>query len=1038
MHMRLKITFWVISVLVSCLPFAPQLSAQTPKGKLVKGYVLDDNQEPLPGATVTVVGSTTKGTLTDIDGSYSINVLPEETLCAMFVGMKTQEIKVGTKTIINFNLSPDQDELEDAVVVAFGKQKKESVVGAITTIDTKVLKVPSSNLTTALAGNMAGVIAFASSGDPSQDNTNFFIRGVTTFEGNTSPLILIDNIELTSTDLARLQPDDIESFSILKDASATALYGSRAANGVILVTTKRGAEGPVKVFTRLESSWSSPTQLVELADNVTYMRLANEAVATRDPLASLPYSQDKIDNTGKPGSNEYIYPNNDWYEMLFRKSSPSQRATVNVSGGGKISRYFVSLGATHDDGLLKVDKRNSFNNNINSKRYSVRANVDINLTKTTELGVRVTGNFDDYTGPIDGGDAVFKKVMHSNAVLFPAYYKPDQNFAYAKHILFGNYESGTYVNPYANMIRGYQNNERSQMLAVLDLKQNLKFITEGLTFSTMVNISRLSSFGVNRYYNPFYYSIGTYDSFLDTYTLQSLNEASGTEYLQYSETGKTVTNTLYTETKLNYKRDFGDNGVSGLLVLTTNERLTANTGSLLLSLPYRNAGLSGRFTYSWKSKYFTEFNFGYNGSERFAIKHRWGFFPSAGVAWVISNEDFFAPAKKVISNLKLRYTYGMVGNDNIGASDDRFFYLSSINFDGLQASFGPLWSNKISSLQIERYANENVGWEIAYQHNLALEVGLFDKANIIAEVYKEHRTNLLMTRADVPTTMGLDSPIKANLGEAVASGIDIQGDFQHNWSNDFWTSARFNFTYAKSKYLVYEEPDYAEDYRSRVGHPISQQWGFIAQSLFMDDAEALNSPTQSFGGDYGGGDIKYLDVNNDGMITTADKVPIGNPTSPEIIYGFGISTGYKGFDLSLFFQGLANRSFFIDASETSPFFDETQLLKAYADSHWSEENPDIYSLWPRLSKDVNKNNIQKSTWWMRDGSFLRLKQVEFGYTLPRKWTKPMHIANLRLYFSGSNLFTFTNFKLWDPELAGNGLNYPITRTMNLGVNITFE
>ena len=1005
--------------------------------KTIKGYVLDEDGMPLPGATVQV-GNSSKGVLTDVNGAYEIKVSPSEELTYSFVGMKPQVVRVSDRSIINVELAEEGNEIEDAVVVAFGKQKKESITGAITTVDTKVLKVPSSDLTTSLAGNMAGVIAFSRSGDPGEDNTNFFIRGVTTFEGSTNPLILIDNIELTSADLARLQPDDIESFSILKDATATALYGSRAANGVILVTTKRGTESPLKVFVRVENSVSAPTQLVELADNVTYMKLANEATLTRDPLAVLPYTQDKINNTGKPGSNPYIYPNNDWYEMLFKDYATSQRVNMNLSGGGKVATYFVSVGMTKDNGLLKVDKRNSFNNNIDSKKYSVRANIDMNLTKTTKLGVRVTGNFDDYTGPLSGGDVVFNQVMTSSAVLFPAYYEPDAAHSYTQHILFGNYGAADYTNPYANMVRGYKDRNRSQMLAVLDLKQDLRFITKGLNFSAMVNISRLSNFAVRRFYNPFYYTLSAYDSFLNTYSLAALNEAIGTEYLLYSEDGKDVTNTLYTEMRLNYNRKFKRHGVSGLLVMTTNESITANTGSLMMSLPYRNAGLAGRFTYDYNSRYFTEFNFGYNGSERFASQHRWGFFPSIGFAWVISNEKFFKPVKKVVSNLKIRYSNGVVGNDNIGLSTDRFYYLSNVDFSSGTARFGDKLQSSIPGVSVNRYANEEIGWETSYKQNLALELGLFGKLDIITDLYNEHRTNILMTRADIPVTMGLTSVIKANIGEAIARGIDIQGDYKQTWNNNLWTAARFNFTYARSKYLVYEEPEYAESYRSHIGQPIKQTWGYIATSLFLDDAEAENSPEQSFGGYYGGGDIRYLDVNGDGVITEADKVPIGNPTYPEIIYGFGVSMGYRGFDLSLFFQGLANESFFIDAKGTSPFGGENQLLKAYADSHWSEDNPDIYALWPRLSPTANKNNYQTSTWWMRDGSFLRLKQMEFGYTLPRRVTRKAHIENLRFYFSGTNLLTWSRFKLWDPELAGKGMNYPIQRTLNVGANITFE
>ena len=491
---------------------------------------------------------------------------------------------------------------------------------------------------------------------------------------------------------------------------------------------------------------------------------------------------------------------------------------------------------------------------------------------------------------------------------------------------------------------------------------------------------------------------------------------------------------------MNYNREFGKHAVSALLVFTTRESLNANSGSLQLSLPSRNAGLAGRFTYNYLSRYFAEFNFGYNGSERFSKNHRWGFFPSAGVAWLVSNEPFWKDIKPVVSNLKLRYSYGLVGNDQIGSAYDRFFYLSNVemNASGRTGMFGEYSNKGGAGINVTRYANEDISWETSYKHNYAAEIGLLDKLNIIAEYFTELRTNILMDRAYIPSTMGLTASVRANVGQARARGVDIQADYQQVWNRDFWTAARANFTWSRSRFDIYEEPTYSEYWRSRIGYSLTQNWGYIAERLFVDDKEAENSPSQDFGSQYGGGDIKFTDVNRDGQIDQKDMVPIGNPTSPEIVYGFGFSAGWKGFDASVFFQGLANESFWIDAVSTSPFQGQTQMLKVYADSHWSEENRDIYALWPRLSSYVNRNNVQSSTWFMRDGSFLRLKQVEFGYTLPRKLTDKAHIDNLRFYLSGSNLWTWSRFRLWDVEMAGNGLGYPIQRIMNIGVNITFK
>lgn len=1019
--------------------------------KTVKGVIYEEETgEPMPGATVSVEGST-RGVMTDLDGSFELTgVKPTDKLKFECLGKETQVLQVGTMTNFVVKLKNAANELDEVTVVAFGKQRKESVIGSISTVDVKTLKVPSSNLTTALAGNVAGVIAYQRTGEPGQDNADFFVRGITTFGANTSPLILIDNIELTSTDLARLQPDDIESFSIMKDATATALYGARGANGVIFVTTKRGQEGPAKIFARVETSISAPTDVVELADPVTYMKSYNEAISTRDPLGELMYTYDKIEQTGKPGANRLIYPANDWYDMLFKDFATSYRANVSARGGGKVATYYVSGAYTEDTGVLKVDKRTVFNNNIDDKNYTLRSNVDINVTPTTKLAVRLTGNFRDYQGPLNGGSDVYRQIMHSDPVLFPAYYPVDDEHVGIQHIMFGNYEDGSYINPYANLVKGYKNYQRSQMIAAVQLEQDLKFITKGLSFMTLFNLTRLSEFTVNRQFNPYWYRLDRYDSYTGEYHVNRINE-NGTDYLTYSESGKTVKNTMYSETRLNYNRSFGKHDVTGLLVFTASESLTANAGSLQLSLPSRNAGLSGRFTYGYDKRYFVEYNFGYNGSERFHKSHRWGFFPSAGLAWMMSNEKWFKPLTKVVSNLKLRYSYGLVGNDNIGSSSNRFYYLSemSMNNSGLGASFGETRNVSYNGIGVVRYANEAITWEKSYKSNYALELGLFKKLDIIAEYFTEHRTDIFMQRADIPNTMGLQAAVYGNIGQARSKGIDIQADYKQAWASGLWASARANFTYSTGKYDVYEEPTYPESYRQHAGRSIRQTWGYIAERLFVDDEDAANSPSQAaFGSQYGGGDIKYTDVNGDGVITNADMVPIGYPTSPEIIYGFGVSLGHKGFDVSVFFQGLGRESFWIDATSaystkynkygTAPFVNNGQLLKAYSDSHWSEDNRDIYALYPRYSAYENHNNTQVSTWWMRDGSFVRLKQMEFGYTLPQKLTNKIHIDNLRVYFQGNNLLCWSKFKLWDPELAGEGFNYPIQRTFNIGVNVTFK
>ncbi len=1010
--------------------------------------VLDEASTPLSGVTITVKNTATS-VATDNQGKAIITVPnTTATLVVRFVGYTTQEIPLNGRTSIDVILYADVNSLDEVAVVAFGTQKKSSMVSSITTINPKELKIPSSNLTTALAGRMAGVIAFQRSGEPGRDNADFFIRGVTTFGYKKDPLILIDGIETSTTELARLQPDDIAAFSILKDATATALYGARGANGVIQVSTKSGVAGQAQISFRFENSISSNTQNLELADPVTFMKMANEAARTRNPLAPLEYPREKIDNT-VAGADPYRYPTTDWRDMLIKDITQNRRLNFNISGGGQAARYYIAGTANQDNGNLNVPRISNFNNNIDLKSYQLRSNVNINLTKTTEAVVRISGSFDDYRGPVNSGEDTYKMIMKANPVLFPAVF-PAEFMPGTNHLLFGNAVApkGTgpgYTNPYAETVKGYKDWSKSLMYAQFEMKQDLAAITPGLHIRGMFNTSRYSYFDVSRYYNPYYYSLGFYDPLSQTYSLSLLNEKmpneadNPTEYLNYSEGAKDVNTTTYMEASANYNRRLGEiHDIGAMLVYQRRDQLYANKGTLQKSLPYRNQGVSGRFTYGFDDRYLAEFNFGYNGSERFYKKERYGFFPAAGLGWVISNEKFFKNLRNVITNLKLRGTYGLVGNDAIGTEDDRFFYLSEVNMNdgGKSYGFGENYQESRNGITVKRYDNREITWEKAAKMNVGIDLSFFNAVNFQGEYFSEHRTNILMDRS-MPADMGLAASVRANVGEAKANGVDMSLDYNQTVSPDLWIQARANFTYAHSEYLYYEEPAYNEAYRSHVGQSIDQINGLIAERLFVDDYEVANSPLQTYGF-YTAGDIKYRDVNGDGQISDEDKVPIGFPRVPEIIYGFGFSLGYKKIDFSAFFQGSARSSFWLDASNTAPFQNNIPLLKAYADSHWSEDNRDIYAVWPRFSTEYSDNNFRNySTWFMRNGAFLRLKTVELGYTLPEHLGKRLHMSSARIYTNGNNLFLLSGFKLWDVEMGGNGLGYPIQRVINLGVQIKF-
>lgn len=1019
--------------------------AQTPL--TVVGTVTDFKGTIMAGVGVQVKGTPSSTAITDQNGIYSIKASDSAVLVFSFVGFKNVEVRVGGRKIVDIILEEVKGSMNEVVVVAYGQQKKESMVSSITTVNPKDIKGPTSNLTTMLAGRISGLISYQRSGEPGADNASFFIRGITTFgSGKMDPLILIDGMESSSNALARLQPDDIAGFSVLKDAAAASLYGARGANGVILVITKSGKVGETKLNARIENSFSSNTQNFRLADNITYMKLANEAALTRNPLAPLPYGQNKIDHT-VAGDNPLLYPNNDWMGSLIKDYTSNQRINLNLSGGVNRAQYYVAATVNQDNGVLKSQASNNFNNNIKLRSYQVRSNINVKLTSTTEGIIRTSGDFDDYQGPVGGGGAVFNSALNANPVLFPAIY-PASLIPNTHHPLFGNAARGgngeVYTNPLASMVSGYQQYNTSTLNFQVELKQDLKFITEGLSARLMIFTKRYSYFDVSRQYNPFYYAASPSLTDPKGFVLSLLNATSATEYLNYKEGSKVTNTNTYGELAINYNRTFKKvHSISGLLIGIQRNYLNGNAGDLQASLPFRNQGLSGRFTYGYDNRYLLETNFGYNGSERFAKRNRFGLFPSIGVAWNVSNEKFFMNLLNTVSKLKLRATYGLVGNDQIGTASDRFFYLSNVNLsDGnMGAYFGENYGYYRPGVSVSRYANEDITWERAQKFNVGMDLGLWNALNITVDGYYERRSDILMPRSYTATTMGLTAPVSANVGVASSRGVDVQADYNKSFGQHAWLQMRGTFTYAASKLLVNEEPIYPANmkYLSRVGESLAEGFGLIAERLFVDDEDVKNSPRQNYG-EVRGGDIKYRDLNGDGEITDLDMMNgLGFPTVPEIIYGFGFSFGYKNFDISTFFQGSARSSLFVSPSSISPFVadgpNQHGLLGVIADDHWSEDHRNLYAFWPRLGLTQNENNNKPSNWWMRKNAFLRMKSAEIGYNVKETFLKKYKISSMRVYANGTNLFLISAFKLWDPEQGGNGLGYPVQRVFNLGINI---
>lgn len=1040
----------------------------------ITGTVVDSLRKEMAGVSVVIVGKKTAGTYTDAYGKFVLDVPPHATLRFSYVGFIDQTVTVRDSThTIYIRMLPAANTNSEVIVTAYGRKvQKEAVVGSVTTVNPEDLKIPASNLTNALAGRVAGLISFQRSGQPGLDNSNFFIRGVTTLGYSASPLILVDNIELSADDLARLQVDDIASFSILKDASAAALYGARGANGVILITTKDGKIGKARINIRVENSVQTPTKRIQLADPVSYMKYYDEAVTTRDPLQTPPYTPNDIYNTQQtmdhaPGSNPYVYPATNWMSTLFKDRTTTTRANFSASGGSPFAKYYMAGSYSRDNGILQVNPVNNFNSGMKYENYQLRANINLTLTKTTEAEVRLWGNFNDYTGPItsstDGlSTDLYIKALHASPVAFAPYYPPDSANLLTHHILFGNnlnLTGGYLDNPYADLMDGYKSFSESRMSAQFELTQKVDLI-QGLKLHGIFSTNRYSYFDLTRSYKPFYYSIGSYDPKVNQYNLVWLNDQPGQaqEFLSYYPGTKTVYTYLYLQGTIDYDRHFGKHGVSATVIGTREQTQYGDAPDLLSSLPYRNLGVSGRASYSFDNRYFVEGNFGYNGSERFAPDHRYGLFPTIGAGWLISNEKFWkGKVSKVLTRLKLRGSYGLVGNDNIGSQ--RFFYLSSVtpdnssNSNPYHANFGSTNSFTMYGTTIQAYPNPDVTWERSRKSNLAIEATFYGSLNITAEIYHEYRYDILINRGYIPVSVGIEntasSNLDANLGVATSQGLDLNVNYNHALSKDFRLELMGNLTATTNKAVYLEEPQYQYSYEFHKGQPIGQPFGYIAERLFVDDKEATNSPPQAFGNGIlpQGGDIKYRDVNKDGIINSDDQVPIGLPQTPQIIYGFGFSLQYKKIDLSMFFQGLARESFFINPTSqvdvgngrygTAPFVNNAQMLQAYANNHWSEANQNLYALYPRLSPIDVANNEQPSTWWMRDGGFMRLKSAEIGYSLPTRWVRKADMQNARFYLNGLNLLTFSKFKMWDPEMAGQGFGYPIQRVINIGLNINF-
>ena len=1016
---------------------SPVSAPTAPNGEMtVAGTVISsaDNQ-PIVGANIYVEG-TNVGTTTDAGGNYKLTVpASAKTVTVSFLGYDTKKISVRDIHLFKLiTLADASNKLEDVVVVGFGVQKKESLVGAVQSVKPSDLQTSSSNLSTSFSGKIAGVIAVQKSGEPGADGANFWIRGISTFGSGQSPLLILDGVEITNQMLNNIPPETIESFSVLKDATATALYGSRGANGVMIITTKNGRDSEkMTINLRAEFGASAPTRVPKVADGITYMETFNEARTTRGEKPY--YSNEKIMGT-KLGLDPYVYPNVDWYDMLFKDCTFNQNFNFNMTGGAKKIDYFLNASVYNENGIMRKPEASKFDTNINAQKYLFQANVSADATKTTRVSLKMNTQLHYRHAPIQSVSDLFAYAMTGMPCEFPATLPGEESDTFVRFGTNNAWNSGFFTNPYAQLCRGYGDQFRGHFTSALTVNQNLDFITKGLSATGMATFYNRVYSAVYRSFTPFMYQLTDYNiDEAGNYSYTSNSTNTGTTYLGTTR-GKDGYRELAFQAKIDYARTFGKHDVGATIVYMQKERnMNISDEQEYAALPYRQQGLAGRVTYGFDKRYLFEANFGYNGSENFAAGKRFGFFPSVAVGWVISNEPFWKGIKEQVNLFKLRASYGLVGNDVISKDyADRFPYLTTVDMGrGYDVYIGNNFERKYGPI-LSVYGNPNATWEESRKLDIGVEIGLFDSLNIIFDWFKEKRSGIFMQRTSLPSTFGMSGITPwANIGKVDNSGVDISVDYNKAFSKDLILSLRGTFTYAHNEIVEMDEPKYKWAYQYKAGHPINSIQCLIAEGLFRDEEEIASSPSQDiYATTYPirPGDVKYRDLNDDKIIDDNDMCWTGNPTVPEIIYGFGFSLKYKGFDCSAFFQGQGKVSILMYnyhpfATAATP---GSGLMQWIADEHWSEDDPNPKALYPRLSPLWNNNNTKASTLYVRNGKMLRLKTAEIGYTYKK----------MRVYVSGTNLLTFAPFKYWDPEKgSGNGLGYPLQRTYNLGFQFNF-
>lgn len=1016
-YVRQKSTQFLL-LLLFCFSVVP-IWAQ--KSIEVTGRVVDERGGEMPGVTVLIKGTTT-GTVTDLYGKYRITVPSQSTILQFsFIGYQSVEETVNGRTNIDVKFKETVSELEEVVVVGYGSQKKVSVVGSVSTVEVKRLSsMASPSLSTTLGGQLPGIITRQSIGEPGYDQATVYIRGMGTW-GNRNPLVLIDGVE---RNMNYINTEEIESISVLKDASATAVYGVRGANGVIIITTKSGQIGKPKVSFRSEFAMQTPQRLAKYIDGAEYAQLVNEARYYNDPDNYQPRYTDEDIELYRNGSDPYLHPNVDWQDEVLRKHTFQTINNLNISGGTDVIRYFMNVGYTMQNGMYKVDNLNKYNTNANINRYNFRSKIDVNLSKRLEVSLGVGGIIQQNNFPATDSYTFFNSLGGTNPITFPKN-NPDGSIGgggswYASNP-WGVLTQSGYINKSHNIVQGTFSAKWDLSWLVPGLSVNGKFAYDHAYEGTT---TRSKKFEVKQY-------LGKDENGVDQYQL--LQEPTP---LGYSH-GSACNRSIYMEGSINYSGQFGKHGVSAMLLGNRREYVNDTAGSSIDNLPFRSLGLAARASYDYDHRYLLEYNMGYNGSENFPAGNRFGFFPSISLGWVISNESWWK--LDAISNFKIRGSLGQVGNDQIGR---RFLFLTTMKTGGAQSymfGYDPQTLPGIEELQM---GNDDVTWEVSTKMNVGLDLGFFDNAlTVQIDAFKEWRDGILMQRQIIPTVTGYYPWVVpyGNIGKTENKGMDALVEFKKQTKSGFFYSLRGNVSFARNTIIENDEPHKKYAYQSEKGKPIDQPFGLVAIGFFTDEADIANSPKQTFQSVVRPGDIKYMDMNDDNVIDTYDRVAIGYPRTPELMYGFGGTLAYKNFDFSAYFTGAARTSVFLESEDFWAFKNGEgtyNINREYYDNRWTPETAST-AKYPLISAGDSPNNYQRSTLYMRDASYLRLKNIELGYTFKTTMLKNFSIESIRLFTNATNVLTFDKLDdIMDPE-APNTKSYPMQGTWNFGFQMNF-